>query len=194
MRAVIRDLDRRVDAYFETLRGHATADRVFYTASSLGEFGHIWAMLALVRWLRGRPNDERAAIRVLAAIVVESLFVNAGLKTLFGRGRPIAEGLVHPHPFRRPLTSSFPSGHATSAFCAATLLADQDSLGPAYFALAGVVAASRVHVKIHHASDVLGGAAIGLALGMLGRKLSPLPPPDSHGSCSARARTERSSP
>ncbi len=175
MRALVREIDRRVDACFDALRCSAAANRVFYAASSLGEFGHVWAMLALVRWLRGRPNDERAAVRALVAIVVESALVNAGLKTIFGRGRPVVDNLVHPHPFRQPLTSSFPSGHATSAFCAATLLSDQDGLGPLYFGLAALVAASRVHVKIHHASDVLAGAGIGLCLGIIGRRLSPLP-------------------
>jgi undecaprenyl-diphosphatase len=98
------------------------------------------------------------------------------MKSIFQRGRPV--GLIeHPYPFRQPLTSSFPSGHATAAFCAATLLADGDNLGPAYFAIAAVVAVSRVHVQIHHASDVVGGAVIGVALGGIGRAISPLPTP-----------------
>ena len=36
------------------------------------------------------------------------------------------------------------------------------------------MATSRVYVKIHHASDVLAGIPIGVALGLLGRKLVPL--------------------
>ena len=39
---------------------------------------------------------------------------------------------------------------------------------------AGVVAVSRVHVRIHHASDVVVGAGIGLALGRLIRRAVPL--------------------
>jgi membrane-associated phospholipid phosphatase len=37
-----------------------------------------------------------------------------------------------------------------------------------------IVAASRVHVKIHHASDVIGGIALGIALGELARHLVPV--------------------
>jgi membrane-associated phospholipid phosphatase len=185
MRELIEELDRRVDDAFARLRGNALADRVFYTASSLGEFGHLWVMLALVRFLRGGRDDERnyerVAVRALVAIAVESVLVNAGLKSLFGRSRPVVDGIVHPFPFRQPLTSSFPSGHATSAFCAATVLSEQDPLGPLYFAAATVVAASRIHVKIHHASDVLAGAAIGVALGLVVRKVSPLPPAPRKG-------------
>jgi undecaprenyl-diphosphatase len=170
----IRQVDERVDAQFATLRGNATADRVFYTASAVGDFGLIWVMLALIRALRGRPNDKRAAIRAIVATGIESVLVNAGLKTVFRRRRPVGP-IEHPLPFRQPLTSSFPSGHATAAFCAATLLADGDEFGPLYFAAAVVVAASRVHVRIHHTSDVVAGAAIGLILGQIARSASPLP-------------------
>jgi undecaprenyl-diphosphatase len=47
-------------------------------------------------------------------------------------------------------------------------------LWPLYYAIAVVVAASRVHVRIHHASDVIGGAAIGILLGELTRLLVPV--------------------
>jgi membrane-associated phospholipid phosphatase len=67
---------------------------------------------------------------------------------------------------RVPITSSFPSGHATAAFTAAVFLSDDDrALAPLWFGLAAAVAFSRVYVRMHHASDTVAGAAIGLALG-----------------------------
>jgi undecaprenyl-diphosphatase len=179
-RSKIAELDERVEGYFTQLRGHALADRVFYTASALGDFGLIWVALALFRALRRRPNDERAALRAILATGIESVVVNAGVKSIFRRRRPVGRA-QHPHPFRQPLTSSFPSGHATAAFCAAVLLADGDDIGPLYFALAAVVGASRIHVRIHHASDVVGGAIIGIVLGEIGRAVSPLPDPPVKG-------------
>lgn len=175
MREAIRHVDDRVDSAFDAVRGNRLADRIFYGASALGDFGLIWVGLALLRALRGRPNDQRAALRAIIATGLESVLINVGVKSLFGRRRPESE-IVHPHRFRQPVTSSFPSGHATAGFCAATLLSEQDELGPLYFAVAAVVATSRVHTKIHHASDVLGGALIGTALGLIGRRLAPLPP------------------
>ena len=50
-----------------------------------------------------------------------------------------------------------------------------------------MVALSRIHTKIHHASDVAGGVAIGVALGHLARRIVPLQP-----SGTARRRTRRS--
>jgi len=174
MRRLIGALDDRVDAIFARFRGNPVADRVFYTASALGDFGLLWLALGLVRMLRGRPGDNRAGMRAIVATGIESVVVNAGMKSLFRRRRPRPVE-AHPLPFRQPLTSSFPSGHATAAFCAATLLAEGErASAPVYYALATVVALSRVHTKIHHASDVAGGIGIGLLLGQAARRIVPL--------------------
>ncbi|MDA8296501.1 MAG: phosphatase PAP2 family protein [Actinomycetota bacterium] len=171
----IERFDARVEQAIAPWRGKAAADRVFYGASSLGEFSLIWVALALARALRGGRVNERAAARALLGTCVEFLLVNGLVKSLVGRKRPL-EAIEHPLPFRQPLTSSFPSGHATAAFCAATLLGEQDAAAPGYLAAAAVIATSRLYVRIHHASDVIGGAIIGLGLGYLLRRLMPLEP------------------
>jgi undecaprenyl-diphosphatase len=178
IRPFVKALDARVDEVFAPLRGNRIADRLFYTASALGDFGLLWLVLGLVRVLRGRPGDTRSGMRAITATGIESVVVNIGVKSLFRRRRPRPME-AHPLPFRQPITSSFPSGHATAAFCAATLLAESEERAPVYYALATVVALSRIHTKIHHASDVVGGVVIGLALGHLGRHIVPLErPPD----------------
>ncbi len=172
----VRRFDDVVDGAFDRLRGHRPVDRVFYGASAIGDHGMVWVMLGAIRGLRG-DRHWRAALRVGLGVGIESVLVNAGVKSLFRRSRPVAI-VERPFPLRIPLTSSFPSGHATSAFCAATLLADGDAhLAPLYFGAATVVALSRVHVRIHHASDVAGGIVIGLLLGQLGKRIAPLEPP-----------------
>jgi undecaprenyl-diphosphatase len=168
--------DARVDGVFDRWRGNRAVDRLFYGASAVGDHGLLWVMLGALRGLRGERH-WRAAVRVSVAVGLESILINAGVKSLFRRRRPVVEA-ERPLPLRIPLTSSFPSGHATSAFCAATLLSDGDpTLAPLYYTAATIVALSRIHVRIHHASDVAGGIAIGLALGRLARHLAPLEPP-----------------
>jgi undecaprenyl-diphosphatase len=39
--------------------------------------------------------------------------------------------------------------------------------------MAATVASSRVYVKMHHASDVIAGAALGVGLGLLARRIWP---------------------
>jgi len=169
----IADFDNNLDRAFGRLRGNPVTDRIFYTASSLGEHGTIWLIFGALRGLRSE-RDWHAAVRVGAGVGIESAIVNLGIKSIFRRARPVYSG-VRPLPLRRPLTSSFPSGHATSAFTAAALLSEDDKLWPLYYATAVVVASSRVYVKVHHASDVVGGIAMGMVMGRIGRRLFPLP-------------------
>jgi membrane-associated phospholipid phosphatase len=173
--ARVRAFDTRVDKAFEQLRGDKRLDRAFYAASELGDFSLIWH---LVGTARGLTSDRRAdeAIRLSVVLGAESLLVNGVIKSFCRRSRPTWEALTpRPHRLRRPRSSSFPSGHASAAFTAATLLAEDDPLWPLYYAAAAFVASSRTYVKIHHASDVLAGAATGIVLGRVARKLWPKP-------------------
>jgi undecaprenyl-diphosphatase len=169
----VEAFDQVVDGFFDRhLRGRPAADRVFYAASALGDHGLLWLILATLRGLRS-GEDWPAAVRAAAGVGIESVLVNGPVKLVFRRARPIHVE-DRPLPLRIPRTSSFPSGHATSAFCAASLLSEGDPWWPFYYAVAVVVAWSRVHVKIHHPSDVVAGMGIGAVLGHLGRRVSPL--------------------
>ena len=157
----------------DRLRGKPVADRVFYDASELGDFGLIWVILATLKGLR-KGDDLAGALRMIALMGAESVLVNGIIKSFFRRTRPPWE-VERPLRVRRPLTSSFPSGHATSATSAAIVLSEDDELWPLYVVVAVVVATSRIYVRIHHASDVAAGVALGTVLGVIGRRLLPGP-------------------
>ncbi len=74
---------------------------------------------------------------------------------------------------REPTSSSFPSGHTLAAFCAATVMSERGNPTGNAFLLgcAVLVGLSRLHLRAHHASDVAGGALVGVALGLVGRRL-----------------------
>lgn len=165
-------LDEAVDRAWDRLRGNPTLDRVFYTASELGDFSLMWHLLGAAKGVTSRRGG-REATRLTLALCAESALVNVAVKSAFRRERPIHED-DRPHGLRQPLTSSFPSGHASAAFMAATLLSERSRVKPVWYGLAAIVAASRIHVRIHHASDVLVGAGVGLALGRAIRKVFPL--------------------
>jgi len=166
--------DQTAERAFDRLRGKTAPDRVFYAASELGDFGLIWVILAVVKGLR-KGDDLPLALRMIALMGAESVLVNGIIKSFFRRTRPPWE-VERPLRVRRPLTSSFPSGHATSATSAAIVLSEDDELWPLYVVIAAVVASSRIYVKIHHASDVAAGVALGAVLGVVGRRLLPAAP------------------
>jgi undecaprenyl-diphosphatase len=171
--AHLRAFDDRIDSAFDTLRGHKTADRLFYAASELGDFSLLWHLVGVARGVTSnRKADE--AIRLSAVLAAESLLVNGVIKSFFRRRRPEwISDTPRPHRLRRPRSSSFPSGHASAAFTAATVLAEDDPLWPLYYAAAAFVASSRTYVKIHHASDVVAGAITGIVVGRIARKAWP---------------------
>lgn len=166
----IARFDAAVDGAFDHLRGNPVADRVFYAATELGDFGLIWVLLAAARGLRS-DDDLRTAGRVTATLIVESVLVNGVIKQFFKRERPVSQE-PRPYKMRMPITTSFPSGHSSTAVVAAILLSGaRPRSAPLYWSIAAVVATSRVYVKIHHASDVVGGVATGLVIGTAARSL-----------------------
>jgi undecaprenyl-diphosphatase len=163
----IARFDRAVDLAFDQLRGNPAADRIFYAATELGDFGLIWVLIGATRAL-GNDRHAASAARLTATLAVESLVVNGVIKSFFKRERPVSQE-PRPYKMRMPLTTSFPSGHSSTAVVAAMLLSDGSAWWPLYWGIAGVVATSRIYVRIHHASDVVGGLATGLVIGTAAR-------------------------
>ena len=163
--------DRHVDKLLEQVRGHPITDKVFTTASHVGEFSLIWHAISVTRGLVKGRRDQVVVLAVL--IGAESLIVNQGVKRLFKRTRPTTDGDDR-LKVRKPMTSSFPSGHASAAAFAATVLTAWDGrrMGTLWFTLAGIVGTSRAYVRIHHASDVVGGLVVGRILGLVGRRVA----------------------
>jgi membrane-associated phospholipid phosphatase len=163
--ARVHALDETVEKRLERYRND-TLDRVLYGLSSAADHGMLWHALGAVRAVRrGEPGS---AVRFSKMLGIESAITNGLVKSLFGRVRPpehFTDDEPLPYGMRRPITSSFPSGHAATAFMSAVLLSKGTRAGPFYFSLAALVAASRVYTRMHHTSDVVVGAALGLALG-----------------------------
>ena len=167
----IHGIDEWVDTRLEPARHNSILQRIFSLLSRAGEFSLVWHA---VIWLRAIGSTTRAGEALVFSLLLgaESLVVNQGLKRLFKRTRPNANGDDR-FSVRTPVTSSVPSGHSSSAFFAATILASLSSGAwvALIFVLAGGVALSRVMVRLHHFSDILGGALVGAALGLLAAPL-----------------------
>lgn len=111
-------------------------------------------MLALVR--------RRPAILSTIPVVWAGDLISYEIKLATGRPLP------HLHPLVVvPHDPSFPSGHATTSFAGATMLAwFAPRLAPGLFVLAAAIGFSRIYVGVHWPYDVLGGAVLGTVLGL----------------------------
>ena len=122
--------------------------------SRAANYSRLWlaagALLALADGERGR----RAAVEGFVAIGVTSAVVNVAMKPVYRRPRPERDVLSSRH-VRMPISLSFPSGHAASAFAFATGAARiEPRAGAPLHALAAAVAYSRVHTGVHFPGDV----------------------------------------
>ncbi len=160
-------LDAIGDRLLEPLRNHRAFVAIFGAASAVGDFSIIWHAAGLIRSI-GSVNRLGQALCLSLVLGVESLVVNQGIKRLFARQRPTLSGDAR-FGVRTPRTSSFPSGHASSAVCAAMILTMFTGwpFGALWVVLAIVVALSRAVVRIHHISDVLAGLICGAIIGAI---------------------------
>ncbi len=128
----------------------------------------LFGLGALVRGLSGGDAVWRAVgVRVLIGSLVAGVATTA-LKWLFRRQRPPGKGVGFYSRFDR---HAFPSGHAGRTACLAVLLLTFFPIEwPLVFGLLVWVCAvglARVALQVHFLSDILGGWAVGLMVGLL---------------------------
>lgn len=167
-------LDRRVFAMVANMRLPGL-ERVVPALSRAADNSLLWAGVAGALAVSGRRPLRRAATRGLLAVSLASPLVNLVGKQAFGRRRPSAEGFPLARMIKMPVSASFPSGHSASAaaFAAAVAMEAPRTVAAPVALLAAAVCFSRVYTGVHYPGDVLAGAAIGVATGLLTRRIWP---------------------
>lgn len=160
--------------YSERLRVAENPGVLRSLASLLAHSGDSWLWgvgLALV-WLLGSEYLKQYAVILLIGILLTAVLVFA-IKFTVRRRRPAGEwGTV----YRKTDPHSFPSGHAARAAMLAVIAI---GLGPPWFGVvlaiwAPLVMLARVAMGVHYLSDVIAGALLGLAVGLIGLNFLPL--------------------
>ena len=152
-------------------------DWLMPTLSRAGNLGAVWLVLLGVIAIFGKRAGRTVALAGLLALVLGHVASDV-IKVLTVRPRPFAS-LPDVRPLvAEPRSYAFPSGHAASAFSAATgvVLAAKRFLkrvplsGWGMLLLAAAISYSRVYVGVHYPSDVLAGAGLGVACGWIGAR------------------------
>jgi membrane-associated phospholipid phosphatase len=151
-------------------------DRALGALSRAADHSGLWFGAAAVLAAAGGPRGRRAATTGVASLAATSAIVNLGLKPLGRRRRPdrVLAGVPVTRHVSMPLSTSFPSGHAASAFAFASGVgASLPIAGMPLRALAALVAYSRVHTGVHYPADVVAGSVLGGAVAPLVGALLP---------------------
>jgi membrane-associated phospholipid phosphatase len=175
VRALVDGVDQAV---YDTVAGTDTPglDRLLVGVSNAANYSRLWLVTAAAVAAFGGGRGRRAACHGVLAIALTSAVTNLVLKPVAGRQRP-ARSDGRPgsdsRRVRRPVSTSFPSGHAASAFAFASAVghAAPTVRLPLHVA-AATVAYSRVHTGVHYPSDIATGAIIGELCGRAVRRLT----------------------
>lgn len=177
----IHPADQSINQHLAT----SQSANIFFAPGSIIGQGYFILPAAAATYVFGRvdnkPRVQHLGMDEIEAGLLSEGFVEA-IKVIVQRPRPT------PLPGQTTTASgySFPSGHATLTFAAATVL--QQHLGykagiPTYL-IATYVAMSRLHDNVHWASDVVFGSAMGVMIGrsvtwhgrnFYGYNITPLP-------------------
>lgn len=141
-------------------------DFIMPLITHLGSSGALWILIGVVMLIFRRTR--RDGVLLAAALMLCLIIGNILLKNIVARDRPCwINGSVN-MLISVPKDYSFPSGHSMTAFASAVVLLHWDKrFGIPAMILAFLLAFSRLYLYVHFPSDVLVGALIGCAIGVV---------------------------
>lgn len=159
--------------FFQTLH-NTILTWIMKVASSLGDAGFIWILLAVILLII--PRTRKVGAVVAGALILDVITCNLILKPMVARVRPYDVNTAIELLIRAPRDFSFPSGHTAASFAtvAALWFAGEKKLGIPALILAIFIAVSRMYFYVHYPTDVLGGVLLGIACGYVANKMMEL--------------------
>jgi len=160
---VLARLDNRLLYAMRTRLHGPRTETVMRWLGMAGNNGAIWFAIGIVLALVDEGNRrEWFHVALLGPVAIVLNFL---VKALVRRERPVLEGL--PPLGGAPSSLSFPSAHATSGFACATAATRIAPEAAVLFVLAAALAIGRPYLGMHYPSDVVAGAVLGVALGLV---------------------------
>lgn len=135
-------------------------DTLMVFITTLGNGGVFWLIISFI--LIFTKKYRSIGLMTLAALAITSAIGEVILKNVIQRSRPSDLAAVAELLIPKPISYSFPSGHAASSFAAAGILAPAFKKYAYLFnIMALLIAFSRLYLFVHYPTDIMGGMLLG---------------------------------
>ena len=160
-------MDARLVLWFNSIVGRSGAvDALIISFERIVPVILFLLLLGFIVW-PGHPRREKiflAFVPLVSGLIARYIVTNA-IRFFYDRPRPYEAYAIH-NLFVKD-NGSFPSGHAAFFFALGTALYFYDKRwGIGFLCAAALISFSRVAAGVHYPTDILGGAAIGVAVAL----------------------------
>lgn len=144
-------------------------DAIMPFITQLGDAGLIWIILSI--GLIIPKKTRKIGFVMIIALILNGIICNIILKPMLARIRPFDVNTAIKLLINKPRDFSFPSGHTSASFTAASVLFFRKSkLFVPSLVLAFLISFSRLYLYVHYPSDVLAGLVLGILCGYIGHR------------------------
>ncbi len=144
-------------------------DAIMPFITQLGDAGLMWIILSI--GLIIPKKTRKIGFVMIIALILNGIICNIILKPMLARIRPFDVNTAIKLLINKPRDFSFPSGHTSASFTAASVLFFRKSkLFVPSLVLAFLISFSRLYLYVHYPSDVLAGLVLGVLCGYMGHR------------------------
>lgn len=159
---LISVFDRGLIEFIQNNLHNPIMDKVMVFITTLGDAGLIWILMGIALLIN--KKYRKVGFMVLGALALGSILGEGIIKNIVQRDRPFISMEGIDMLIKAPTSYSFPSGHTTSSFAAAGVIAINFKNKSVYvFTLAVLIAISRIYLGVHFPTDIISGIVLGLS-------------------------------
>ena len=164
---IIEKYDIKAAEYINSHYQSKIMDNIMKFFTYLGNLGLLWIGISILFILRNK--SRKIGVVLICALILTSLLGEGLIKHIVKRKRPfIKMNICDQLIIGTPSTYSFPSGHTASSFAvSAVFIAISSKISIIIIIISTLIALSRIYLKVHYVSDVIGGAILGLFCGTI---------------------------
>jgi len=161
MISLVQRFDNSILLFIKDNMHGVIMDNSMVISTYLGNGGIIWIIIVSILMIN--KKYRKIGFMALGALILSTILGEEILKNVIRRIRPSENISAIDLLISKPLSYSFPSGHTTSSFAVAGVLAKYfKRYAVAFLGLASLIGFSRLYLYVHYPTDILAGIVLGL--------------------------------